>query len=182
MTTQRIPARVDTRQAKESVKDLDRTKGNAIQRAAERARSKAAQRARAMVSGLGGFSAVHRVARARAGDVDPWSEALTPYGAAFGQFVDETMGYSASARRSARESVKTNYGRFFGETGNKAAVREAFGLQLALRTEETAGMRILRQDKDFTGPTLTELIAEAIPGYFRLVGKSVEYIVDAFLR
>ena len=132
------------------------------------------------VGGLAGYGAVSRITRTSGDNVDPWAEALTPFKAAFQQFVDATLGYSTLARKRALAGA---VGRFapsvIAASSMDVAVRH-YNETLGFMSEEEEGRNILRQDPNFKTPSIAELLAAAVPGYFVLFWKSLGYVKDAF--
>ena len=172
MTTTDIKLRMGTGQAKQRLRELGRTK--------ERTKKKRRPISRhfgAIAGAVGGLSAVSRVTRSHGGDVDPWSAAMRPFNAAFQQFVDETLGFSSIAKRRAREQTANDLANIPTAGKIEQARRNKDAILPFLEAEES-GRNILRQDPRFAGPTIPDLIKQAIPGYFRLIGLSVDYMIE----
>ena len=127
------------------------------------------------VGAIGGYSMVNR-ARSMHGPADPWEMAMLPIAASVQQYIDETIGYNATARKRAvsqtAQTMAVN-SHFLGDTTAAEGLYDA--LEPIAQLEES-GRSIIRQE--MAGPSLTEIIAMATGGYVHLLFESFGYIVD----
>lgn len=127
---------------------------------------------------VSGYAATTAIAKLHGGPVDPWAAVLKPVEAAVQQAADEALGFSVIARRRARADIVERFK--FAVGVNKAvalpAAVEAFGFTERRFAEEEEGRNIIRQV--LQGPTLDELIAQAVIGYKALLGKAFDYVYD----
>eukprot|EP00919_Chromeraceae_sp_WS-2016_P011407 GHVR01026641.1.p1 GENE.GHVR01026641.1~~GHVR01026641.1.p1 ORF type:complete len:195 (+),score=35.80 GHVR01026641.1:379-963(+) len=185
--------KMDTRRAKASLRELERAKQRA-QRSrhgkATQARRRSGRRGiggRTFAKGAGvaaGYAIVSRLTRTGEQGKDPWMEQLTVAEAALRTGVDMMTGTSARAMTAAREETKEAYGLSVGLNNNEVppGMNNFYQRSLALNDMEQKGLNILRLDPRFAGPLLDDLLKQAIPGYFTLVGKSFQYIYDALTK
>ena len=176
MTDTDIKLRMGTGEAKQRLRELGRTK-----KRTEKRRRPISRHFGAVAGVLGGLSAASRVTRSHGGDVDPWAASMRPFNAAFQQFVDETLGFSSIAKRRAREQTATDLAEVSTSDKIEQARRNNATILPFLEAEES-GRNILRQDPRFAGPTIVDLLKQAIPGYFALVGLSVDYMIQELTK
>lgn len=187
--------KLDTRQAKRDIRVLGRAKRRS-ERRKHGAAVKSARKSKIVRGGgrftrfvgksagiAAGYTAMSRLTRAGPEGADPWGEIMTPVHAALRQALDEQTGGSARAKIAAREETKAAWATSIAHSETiPAALRQFHRTEFSLREGEELGRNILRQDPRFRGPSLEELLAQAIPGYFRLLGKSFDYIYEALTK
>lgn len=175
---------LDDKKAKSQLRELERAKAQTQRgRASASTRKPITGRLGKVAGAVVGFAAVSRILRANSGEnVDAWAEAMSPANAAVQQAIDETVGYSAIARKRARLETRERFASSVGSTGSTAAAQAHFRRAHVLTSEEEEGRNILRADPRFSGPNFSQLISEAVPGYFVLLWKSIGYMVDAVTK
>lgn len=177
----KISLQAVTGPAKDAFKRLARKKAQtrrSVNKAAAKRRP-ISQRFAFVAGFVGGLSAVSRITRTSAGNVDPWAEAMTPIMAVAQEITDKAFGFSAKARRRARGDAAERFGTSAHETKSTVAAQEHYARTVRIFEEEETGRNIIRQDPNFIGPGIGQLLAQVIPGYIRLIGKSARYIYDA---
>lgn len=186
MVEREIPVDIDVRVARSKLKGLLRD--------TERAKKKTAFSGRRATRGLvrafaftGAASTIGRFNNdAPVGAVDPFDEATVAWKAAAQQVVDEQLGYSAAALRSAREQTKAAFAYQVGKTGELAGATEFYNIAKRIQTDVEAGRNLIRSDPRFVGPDLEEVSKAAIAGTVGLFVKNLKnlssfgVIKDAF--
>ena len=127
---------------------------------------------------LGGYRTVGRILSS--GNGDPWGEALTPIQGAIVRFMDETIGYSAAARKQTANEVAAAFATSVGRHGSTDLAKQMFQTKLQINTEIEMGRSIFRSDPRFAGATLGELIEQSMKGYFALIQKSFSRMMEGF--
>ena len=192
----RIPVEVDTREAQAKLKQLSKDKGKSKKRITSAARrtSRMAMRAfaftgaasvigkfqtnepggnvdiygEATASSMGSFQT-----NAPSGNVDLIGEALTPFMAALTQKADDELGYSATARKSAREQTKAAFAHYVGRTGDMAGATNFYNTVSKMQTDVESGRNILRQDPRFIGPDLATATKTVLNGNLERFGTTL---------
>lgn len=188
--TARYEVDLDTRKAKADIHQLQRDKeqtGRRISSAARRVSSRALQAA-AFTGAAAKFGDLR--GQQPGGSVDLLGEAMLPLWAAAQQFTDAQLGYSAAARKTAREQTKAAFAFHVGNTGETAGMRDFYNTVSSIQNDAESGRNILRQDRRFQGigareyaeATLTGNLAvflenlESSP--FRVLMRGFDYIVE----
>lgn len=173
-----------TKQAKRALKRLRQQRNQTRTTARSRIKTATKRRAKNLIGFLGGWAAVNRVTRKMRGadgQVDPWVGAMIPIQAKLQQFIDEKVGFSANARRAARNDTvqALAMGVGMGVT-SKQAIREVFSYHDNIRQAQAKGRNIVRQA--IKGPSLDELIVAATKGFFKLSGRAWAYVWDSIFN
>jgi len=171
-----IQVRLDARQARAELRDLRKRKTQAHAKARSQVWGKIKGRVSAAAGMFTGYSAISRVARMHSGPVDPWAAATVPAEAAVQQYLDEQIGYSVQARRRARAATVETLATNTHFIGNTVAAQEYNATLSKMFAHEEKGRQIIRQV--LKGPTLDELIGQAITGYTDLLGRSFQYVYE----
>lgn len=165
-STARIPVDIDTRAARAKLKQLYRDTARAKKRitgAAQRT-SRMATRAFAFT----GAAAVIGKFQNNTSNVDVIQESLTPYYAQAQQMLDDGLGYSAKARKSAREQTKAAFALYVGSTGQKAGMRSFYDTVNSMQQDVESGRNLLRNDARFVGADPVGATKAAIKGNLNL--------------
>ncbi|MCP4794039.1 MAG: hypothetical protein GY882_12030 [Actinomycetia bacterium] len=169
-----IPVGVDTRKAKSDLAQLNREKARTGKRinAAARRTSRVATRAFAftgVAATIGKFQS-----NESSGNVNPVDEALTPLRAAGQQFIDDGLGFSAKARKSAREQTKAAFAYQVGRTGDTAGMRDFYNTASKIQQDVESGRNLIRRDPRFVGPDPMAAGKAAVKGHLKLFFKNLE--------
>ena len=173
MTTAKVPVDTDTRQAKADLRELNTNRARARKRAsaAVKRTSRMATRAFAFT---GAASAVGKFKNNEpTANVDMIAEALTPYYAKASEMMDNQLGYSAKARRSAREQTKAAFAYHVGKTGQTAGMRGFFNTVNQMQSDVESGRHLVRQDPRFIGVDPGSATKAAIKGNLALFLKNL---------
>jgi len=168
MASAKIPVDTDTRQAKADLRELNDHKVRARKRAsaAIKRTSRMATRAFAFTgaaSAIGKFKNNEPTA-----NVDMFAEALSPYYAKAKQMVDEQLGYSAKAHRSAREQTRAAFNYHVGKTGETAGMMDFFNIANDMQNDVESGRNLIRQDPRFIGAEPGETTKTALKGNLKV--------------
>jgi hypothetical protein len=186
-----IPVDVDTRKAKADLKQLHRAKGRATKRVSSAARRTSRMATRAFAF-TGAASVVGKFQNNEpSGKVDILAEALVPYYAKAQNLIDKELGYSARARRSAREQTKAAFAYRVGRTGETSGMRDFYNTVAKIQSDVESGRNLVRQDPRFIGADPMTAGKAALKGNlalflknleasqpFRLLLKGADYVVD----
>jgi len=170
----RIPVELDTRTAKAKLKQLHKDKGKTRKRitAAARRTSKMAIRGFAFT---GAASVIGKFKNNEpGGNVDIMGEAMTPILAATQQFADDELGFSAAARKSAREQTKAAFAYHVGRTGDMAGATDFYNTVRKMQDDAESGRNIIRQDPRFIGTDLATASKAALSGNVSLFFKNIQ--------
>ena len=187
----RIPVEVDTNEARTKLKQLGNDKKRAGKRITSAARRTSRMATRAFAF-TGAASVIGKFQNNEpSGNVDVFGEALAPTWAAATQLIDRKLGYSATARKSAREKTKAAFAITVGRTGEMAGATDFYNTVSKMQTEAEGGRNILRQDPRFIGPDLATITDAAVKGNIerllqnagtlnplRYLGKGISYFVE----
>lgn len=174
--TVRIPVDVDTRKAKADLKQLSRDKVRAKKRVTSAARRTSRMAIRAFAF-TGVAAAVNKFQNNEpSGNVSIFGEALTPYYAKAQQMADRQLGFSAKARRSAREQTKASFAYTVGKTGELAGMRDFFNTVSRIQRDVESGRNIIRQDPRFIGPDPGTVLKAAVKGNLELLFKNLQSV------
>lgn len=173
-----VPVRLDTTEAKSKLRDLEKQKDKA--RAKARSKVWVGMRAKTLsaIGAVGGFASVSRVFRKHSGPVDPWMATLVPIAAAVQLAADGLVGYSAISKKRARAHVVATLAANVGFTKDIASARDYYETTKRLTDLEERGRNIVRMG--LQGPSLDQLIEQALGGYVALIGKSFDYAYEKF--
>ena len=132
---------LDTRQAKQSLRQLQAKKRKARQQMTRKFK-----KAVAFGIGIAGSSANKFITPVRGDNVDPFEESLTPYIAQLRGEIDAKIGHSAKALTAAREESREALALYVGRTG--ASIRETplYKNNLAIQDIRATGLNQLRQN------------------------------------
>lgn len=103
-----------------------------------------------------------------------FGEALAPYAAMTQQHVDEKLGVSGRAQRSARERTKAAFRYHVGRTGETAGMTDFFNAVSRIQNDIESGRNLIRQDPRFIGPDLVGVTKAAIVGNLDLFFKNIQ--------
>ena len=167
-STARIPVDIDTRVARAKLKQLYRDTTRTKKRI-----TGAAQRTSRMATRAFAFTGAAAVIgkfqnNTSNGNVDPIQESLTPYYAQAQQMLDDGLGYSAKARKSAREQTKAAFALYVGGTGQKAGMRSFYDTVNSMQQDVESGRNLLRNDPRFVGADPAGATKAAIKGNLNL--------------
>lgn len=193
MNDARYDVDLDTSRAKSDLRGLQREKqqtGRRVYSASRRVASRAMQAAAfaGVAAKLGSFRP-----SSASGNVDLGGEALLPTIAAAQQFADSQLGFSAAARKTAREQTKATFAYFVGSTGETAGMREFYNDVSRIQEDVESGRNILRRDPRFVGITPADYATATIQGNvevflenlksspFRVLMRGFEYVAEGIL-
>ena len=169
-----------TKHAKRALSRLREDRNKTRTAARSRIAAATKRRAKQLLGFVGGYAAVNRVTRKMRGgaeQVDPWVGAMVPIVAQVQQFTDEMVGFSAKARRSARQDVVAMLAANVGAGASVTQAKEVFNIRNKIRQQEERGRNIIRQT--IRGPSLDELVVAATEGFFKLSGRAWAYVWDS---
>jgi len=169
----RIPVEVDTREARAKLKQLSKDKSKAKKRITSAARRTTRMATRAFAF-TGAASVVGKFqSNDPGGNVDIYGEAMAPAMAAIQQMADSKLGYSAKARRSAREQTKAAFALQVGRTGQMGGATDFFNTVSKMQNDVESGRNILRQDHRFIGPTVGDVTEATVNGKLELFAENI---------
>tara|TARA_R110000824_G_scaffold366507_3_gene555182 strand:+ start:229 stop:822 length:594 start_codon:yes stop_codon:yes gene_type:complete len=169
----RIPVEVDTSQARAKLKQLHNDKAKSKKRITSAARRTSRMAVRAFAF-TGAASAMGKFQiNAPSGNVDPIAAALSPALAEVKQYADKKLGYSATARKSAREQTKAAFAITVGRNGDMAGATNFYNTVEKMQTDAEKGRNILRQDPRFIGPDLATVTNAALEGQLKRFGENI---------
>jgi hypothetical protein len=180
-----LTIRVDllTKHAKRALKRLRDDRNKTRTKAKSKIATATKRHAKQTMGFLGGWGAVNRVARKMRGadgQADPWTGAMVPIIATQQRGADELVGFSAKARRTARQDVVEMLADNVGHGASITRAKEVFGIRDRIRQQEEKGRNIIRQT--IQGPTLDEVIVAATKGFFTLSGRAWAYVYDSLFN
>lgn len=160
----RIPVEIDTREAKAKLKQLHKDKGRTQKRITSAARRTSRMATRAFAF-TGATSVISKFKNNEpGGNVSMYDEAMSPFLAKTQQFTDEQLGWSAKARKSAREQTKAAFAYHVGKTGNMAGATDFYNTVSKIQADVESGRNLIRQDPRFLGPDVSGATGAAITG------------------
>lgn len=165
-----------TQHAKRALSRLRQDRKKTRTTARSRIQTAARARTKKLLGAAAGYASVSRVTsklRAGSAPVDPWEQALVPLVAQVQAAVDEKVGFSAKARRSARNDTVAALGLSVGLGTSVTHAKEFFEVRNRVRQKEEKGRNVVRQA--IKGPSLDELVIAATKGYFELSGRAWAY-------
>lgn len=109
-----------------------------------------------------------------AGKADMFGEALAPYAAMIQQHIDDGLGVSGRAQRTAREQTKAAFRYHVGRTGETAGMTDFFNSVSRIQNDIESGRNLVRQDPRFIGPDLVGVTKAAIVGNLELFIKNIQ--------
>lgn len=170
----KIPVSADTSKARADLKQLHRDKQRAKKRVASASKrtSRIITRALAFTGTAASFGKFQN--DESSGKADMFGEALAPYAAMTQQHVDEKLGVSGRAQRSARERTKAAFRYHVGRTGETAGMTDFFNAVSRIQNDIESGRNLIRQDPRFIGPDLVGVTKAAIVGNLDLFFKNIQ--------
>lgn len=170
----KVPVDVETRDAKAKMAQLARRKAASKKRivSAGRKVSRASMRAFAFTGAAATMGKFKN--DAPSGNVDMFEEAMSPLYAKRDQLIDRELGYSAKARRAAREEAAATYAYYNGRTGDAGPMMDFYNAVSRVRHDIESGRQLVRQDPRFIGPDLETVAGAAAVGTMELFWKNLE--------
>jgi len=172
----RIAVDVDTRKARAELASLNKNKRQAQKRisSAGKRASRVAVRAFAFTGAASTFGKFND--NQPSGNTDVFGEAMVPYFAKWQEYQDAELGFSAKARKTAREETKAAFAYTVGQTGQTAGMREFFNAASRIQEDVESGRNLVRQDPRFIGPDASTAAKTAVKGNLKLFFQNVQSI------